>query len=213
MGFQHKIRTAVYWVHVGSTFLIWALPTVLPVSNLALQRFCPEAKSLSSTVSISSEVNSSRCAGPRSLGDVCLWMAHISLFLSPLCFLPLFLSFLFFHFASVFPFVLSSSLYCHPFVSLTSSEFLCFLTSAVFASLIPWTSRCSHKKTSWADERKKTHQKQERPITHRPHKDICQNIQIRFWISFIGNAFFCGWHNTTKLYSSYIYNNVNVNIN
>lgn len=38
-------------------------------------------------VSISSEVNSSRCAGPRSLGVVCLWMAHISLFLACLCFL------------------------------------------------------------------------------------------------------------------------------
>lgn len=64
LGFQWKIWVAVYWVHVGSAFLICALPTVRPVSNLALQRFLsPGQRHLFHRMSISFTVNCSRCAG------------------------------------------------------------------------------------------------------------------------------------------------------
>lgn len=39
-------------------------------------------------------------------------------------------------------------------------------------------------------KKKKPQQNQNGPVSYRPHKDICQNLQIRFLISFISNAFF-----------------------
>lgn len=162
MGFQSGIRAAVYWVHVGSAFLIWALATVLPVSNLALQRFCPEAKSLSST----------ECLFPLK------WIVAGVLALDPFekpayewptshSFLPVLFSFPAFHsdFSFRLTFFLSfshatflSSLLClwQAFVSIISV--ILFLSFFPSCSLLPSRSRSSsiisHKVAACADGNK-----------------------------------------------------------
>ena len=134
-------------------------------------------KPLFHRVSISSEVNSSRCAGLRSLGEVCLWMAHISLFLTCLCFL-----FSSFHsyFPFWLPFFLSSShtfflslLLClhHCAVTpLSRSSLLFFFYSYPLLSFLPSRSRCStlisHKAEAYADENNKIPQQEQGQRNH-----------------------------------------------
>lgn len=114
LGFQCQIWAAVYCVHVESAFLIWALPTVRPVSNLALQRFLSLGqRPLFHQVSISSIVNSSRCAGC----GIAPSQPHLALFHSSLFFFFFFPPLLFFYL--VFHFALQSLTRPHPPLSLT----------------------------------------------------------------------------------------------
>lgn len=211
MGFQSGIRAAVYWVHVGSAFLIWALPTVLPVSNLALQRFCPEAKSLSST----------ECLFPLKwivAGVLARDRLEKSAYEWPTshCFSPVFV-FFFLPFILIFHSVSQSfslfhilyfSLCCYVFTTLWS--LFCLPHLLWFSFILPLCSPCflsrsrcstliSHKTAAWADENSKRQQQEQgqhnhiNPARHLTINHIkqwnCQNIQIRFRIWFIGNAF------------------------